>query len=317
MFKYLLAAAMMVATVFAQAQPWPSKPVKIWVAYPPGSTMDVLARLLASELQTEVGGTFIVDNKAGASGRLGAETAAKSPPDGYTLFISGNSTHSANPFLYKQLSYDPIKDFTAIVRIATMPYAVVVGPKSNAGTLKGFAAQARAADGKFSYAYGSPAAQVAAVTLASIEGFRAAGIPYKGQPPAITDLIGGQVDFLLADLPVLVPMVKAGKLKALAVFSEKRSALLPDVPTMREAGVSGYDLSAWIGLSGPAHMSQEVVDKLSSALARILVKPQVTTQLLQLGMEHEPNTPEQFAAFVKEQLDAWGNRVREAGIQPE
>jgi tripartite-type tricarboxylate transporter receptor subunit TctC len=313
----LAAALLALAAGAAHAQAWPAKPVKIVVAYPAGSTMDILARMLSVELQSEMGGTFLVDNKPGVSGRIGAEFAARSPPDGYTLFISGNSTHSANPSLYKQLQYDPVKDFTQIIRISTMPYAIVVGPKMAAKTLAEFTAQARANSGKMSYAYGSPSAQIAAVAFSSIEGFQAVGVPYKGQPPAITDLIGGQIDFLMADLPVLVPHVKAGSLRALTVFSDKRSALLPDVPTMGEVGVTNYNLAAWIGLSGPAGMPAPVVNSLSGALSRILVRPKVTAQLLQLGMEHSPNTPDQFNAFVKEQLSVWGRRVHDAGIKPE
>lgn len=318
MFNRILAVLFLTAAAVANAQTaWPSKPVMIVVAYPPGSTMDILARMLAPELQAELGGTFIVDNKAGASGRIGAGHVAKAPADGYTLLISGNSTHSANPSLYKSLQYDPVKDFTQITRIATMPYAIVVGPKSTAKTLPEFSAQARANSGKLSYGFGSPAAQVAAVALGSIEHFSAVGVPYKGQPPAITDLIGGQIDFLLADLPVLVPHVRSGKLRALTVFSDKRSALLPDVPTMAEVGVSGYNLAAWIGLSGPAGLPADVVTKLSGALGKVLVQPRVTASLLQLGMEHQPNTPAQFNAFVGEQLAVWGKRVRDAGIQAE
>jgi tripartite-type tricarboxylate transporter receptor subunit TctC len=279
--------------------------------------MDTLARILVPELQAELGGTFIVENKPGASGRIGAELVARAAPDGYTLFISGNSTHSANPSLYKALSYDPVKDFTPIGLIATMPYAITVRANSTAKTLGELAAQARANPGKFNYGYGSPSAQVATVTLASIERFSATGVPYKGQPPAIIDLLGGSVDFLLADLPVLVPHVRSGKLRALAVFSQKRSQLLPDVPTMREAGISGYDLAAWIGVSGPVGMPSETVNKLSAAMGRILTQPKVTTRLAELGMEPAPNTPEEFGNFIGKQLVAWGKRVREARIQPE
>ncbi len=314
-----IAAATLAALVpiAVHAQSYPAKPVKIVVAYPAGSTMDILARMLGTELQNELGGTFLVDNKAGAAGRIGAEYTARAAPDGYTLFISGNSTHSANPSLFKRLNYDPVKDFTPIIRISTMPYAIAVGPKSGAKTLPELTTKARAANGAFSYAYGSPAAQVAAVAVSSIEGFKAIGVPYRGQPPAITDLIGGQVDFLMADLPVLVPHVKAGNLQALTVFSDKRSALLPDVPTMSEVGVKGYNLAAWIGLSGPAHMPADVVSKLSTTLSTVLARPAMTEQLLKLGMEHSPNTPAQFGTFVSEQVEVWGQRVRAAGIEPE
>lgn len=314
---FVLSTALASLAPWAVAQSWPAKPVKIIVAYPPASTMDILARMLATELQGELGGNFLVENKPGAAGRIGAEFVVKAPADGYTLFISGNSTHSVNPSLYKQLGYDALKDFTHITRISTMPYAIAVGPKVRARTMQEFTSEARAKRGGLNYGYGSPAAQVAAVAFASLERFEAVGVSYKGQPPAITDLIGGQIDFLMADLPVLVPHVKAGNLKALGVFSGQRSPLLPDIPTMSEAGVKGFNLAAWIGLSGPAGMPPAVVNLLSGALGKILVQPKVTQQLVQLGMEHAPNTPAEFTAFVGEQLGIWGKRVRDAQLKAE
>ncbi|WP_132978752.1 tripartite tricarboxylate transporter substrate binding protein [Pigmentiphaga sp. D-2] len=299
------------------ADTWPAKPVSIIVAYPPGSTMDILARVLAQNLQEELKATFLVENRPGASGRIGAEYVARAPKDGYTLFISGNSTHSANPSLFKNLSYDPIKDFTPIIRVATMPYALAIRGKSNIRTLPEFVKQAQQSEGRFTYAYGSPSAQVASVAFAASERFEALGVPYKGQPPALTDLIGGQVDFIMADLPVLVPYVHAGTVRVLTVFSDKRSALLPEVPTMLEGGVQGYNLAAWIGVSGPAGLPPEITSKLSGALRRILVKPDVTSRLQTLGMQYSPNTPAEFATYLDEQLANWGQRVRDAGIQPE
>ncbi|VCU68898.1 Tripartite tricarboxylate transporter family receptor [Pigmentiphaga humi] len=317
-FSLLAAVGAASLALSAQAtEAWPSRPVSIVVAYPPGSTMDILARLVAQNLQEELKASFLVENRPGASGRIGAEYVARAAKDGYTLFISGNSTHSANPSLFKKLGYDPVKDFTPIIRIATMPYALAVREKSNIKTLAEFVKQAQQSKGRFAYAYGSPSAQVASVAFAASEGFDALGVPYKGQPPALTDLIGGQVDFIMADLPVLVPYVHAGTLRVLTVFSDKRSPLLPQVPTMLEGGVKGYDLAAWIGVSGPAGLPPEITSKLSDALSRILVKPEVTARLQTLGMQHSPNTPNQFAKYVDEQLLSWGQRVREAGIPAE
>jgi tripartite-type tricarboxylate transporter receptor subunit TctC len=180
-----------------------------------------------------------------------------------------------------------------------------------------FLAHAKSVEGKLSYGFGSPAARVATEALASIEQFKAVGVPYRGQPQAITDLMGGQFDFLMADLPVLAPHVKTGKLRALAVFSDKRSPLLPEIPTMGEAGIKGYSLAAWVGLSGPAKMPPEVVTRLSTAAAKILSRPDVADYLLQFGLEYTPNTPREFDQFVRVQLGAWTKYVRAAGIDPE
>lgn len=301
----------------ALAQSWPSKPVKIIVAYPPGNTMDFLARLLATELQADLGGTYIVENKPGAAGRIAAEFVAKAPADGYTFFVSGNSTHSVNPSLYPQLSYEPLKDFTHVTHLATLPYAVTVSGKAGMNSVRDLTALARAKRGGINYGYGSTASQVAAVAFASLERIDAVGIAYKGQAPAITDLIGGQIDFLMSDVSVIVPHVRSGTLKALAISSERRSPLLPEVPTMSEAGVNGFGLAAWIGLSGPAGLPLDVVNRLSASIRKILDQPKLASQLTQMGIDYAPNTPSQFTSFVSDQLALWGKRVRDAQIKPE
>jgi len=301
-------------TAWAQGQ---SGTTKIVVAYSAGTTMDVSARILAQGLQAELGGVFIVENRPGAAGRIGAEYVAKAKPDGQTLFISGNSTHSANPSLFKQLNYDPIKDFTAIARIATFPYILVTNSNKSAKTFRDFIKYARDSAGKLNYGYGSPAARVATTTLARTERFDAVGVPYPGQPQAITDLISGQIDFLITDLSVSVPHIKGGTLTALALLADARSKSLPDVPTVQESGSPRFSLTAWMGVSGPAGIPPGTTARLSVAVNKILAQPHVQEQLQKLGMDLAPNTPSEFQGFVTSQLAVWTENVRAAGIQPD
>ena len=311
----LALAALMFGNVYAAD--FPASTIKIVVAYPAGSTMDVLARQLAADLQGVTGGNFIVDNRPGAAGTIGAELVAKAPPDGYTLFISGSSTHSANPALFKQLRYDPVKDYTHIVHIASLTYALAVSAdrpvKSMADLVKSASAQPKG----LSYAYGSQLAQIAGASISKMTGMQAFGVPYKGQPPAITDLIGGQVDFMIADIPVLLQLIKAGKLRAVAILNNMRSPLLPGVATLTEQGFPGYDLAGWIGLSAPANTPPNVVKILADASARVLSNPVLKNRLSEMGMEYQPNTPTEFKQLIADQVGIWAIKVKDAGIKPE
>jgi tripartite-type tricarboxylate transporter receptor subunit TctC len=295
----------------------PDKPIQIVVAYPPGSTMDNLARMLATELQGVTGSTFVVMNRPGAAGQLGAEYVAKAAPDGTTLLITGSSSHSANPALFKTLRYDPVKDFTHITHIASLGYALVVNGNSPVKNIAELAAHAKSKPGGLSYAYGSQLGQIAAAAIAKMAGITAVGVPYKGQPPAMMDLIGGQVDFMIADVPVLVPQIKNGRLRAIAVLNKSPSPLLPSVPTLAEQGLREYDLQGWIGLSGPANMRPPTVKAFADAMAKVLSKPSFRAQLSGMGMEYEPNTPASFTRLVEEQLVIWAKKVRDVGIQAE
>jgi len=312
-----LFAAAFALSCQSRAEQYPARPVHIVVAYPAGSTMDVVARMLAGGLHGVTGGTFVVDNRPGAEGRIGAEFVAKAPPDGYTLFISGSSTHSANPALFKQLPYDPVKDFSPITEIASLTYALAVNADAPVKNLRDLAALAASRPKGLSYAYGSQLAQIAAATIAKLTGMNALGVPYKGQPPAMTDLIGGEVDFMIADVPVLVPQIRAGKLRALAVFNEARSPLLPDVPTLAEQGITGYDLLGWIGLSAPARTPQDIVETLYRAADEVLKAPAFQAKLTEMGMTYDPSSPDQFARLVVTQLSIWSKKAKDAGIAQE
>jgi len=300
----------------AVAAEYPSQPVRIVVAYPAGSTMDNLARMLATDLGVRMGGTFIIDNKPGAAGQIGAEAVAKAKPDGYTLFISGSSTHSANPAMFSQLRYDPVKDFAPVIHIASLTYALVVNADSPIHTVKDLARQSQARPQGVSFGYGSQLGQVAGASISKMAGIKATAIPYKGQPLAVTDLIAGQVQFMIADIPVLLPHIKSGRLRPVAVLTKARSPLLPDVPTLTEQGLPGYDLDGWIGLSAPAGTPPDIVRTLADATAKVIENPAMRSKLSSMGMEYQPGTPATFARMVQEQLRVWAQKVRDAGIQP-
>jgi hypothetical protein len=297
---------------------YPNKPVKVIIGFGPGSGTDILARMMAEELRLVLGQPFIVDNRPGASAQIAASAVAKSPADGYTLFLTSNSSHSVNPHMFKKLPYDPIADFTPIGGIAYFPFILAVNASLPVKTPKEFVAYAQANKGKLNYAYGTPTVQIPAEALNRLEKLEATGIPYKSSPAAMTDVIGGQAQFLVVDLASARPHLQSGRLRALAMTTSKRSALAPDLPTIEESlGLRDFDLAAWTGLFGPAALPKEVVDKLSSALLQILSKPEVRERILTSGAEPTPSDVATFTALVTRQLEIWGRKVKDAGIQAE
>ncbi len=321
----LMASAMVIAgATVAMVQPalaqaaYPNKPVKIIIGFGPGSGTDILARMIAEELRVTLGQPFIVDNRPGASAQIAASAVAKSTSDGYTLFLTSNSSHSVNPHMFKKLPYDPIADFTPVGGIAYFPFILAVNASLPVKTPQEFVAYARANRGKLNYAYGTPTVQIPAEALNRLEKLEATGIPYKSSPAAMTDVIGGQAQFLVVDLASARPHLLSGRLRALAVTTAKRSALAPELPTIEESlGLRDFDLAAWTGLFGPAGLPKEVTDKLSSTLLQILAKPEVRERILASGAEPTPSATPAFAALVKRQLEVWGRKVADAGIQPE
>jgi len=312
-------AAMTCALQPAHAQgAYPNKPVKVIIGFGPGSGTDILARMMAEELRLVLGQPFIVDNRPGASAQIAASAVAKSPADGYTLFLTSNSSHSVNPHMFKKLPYDPIADFTPIGGIAYFPFILAVNASLPVKTPKEFVAYAQANKGKLNYAYGTPTVQIPAEALNRLEKLEATGVPYKSSPAAMTDVIGGQAQFLVVDLASARPHLQSGRLRALAMTTSKRSALAPDLPTIEESlGLRDFDLAAWTGLFGPAALPKEVVDKLSSALLQILSKPEVRERILTAGAEPTPSDVATFTALVTRQLEIWGRKVKDAGIQAE
>jgi tripartite-type tricarboxylate transporter receptor subunit TctC len=239
-------------------------------------------------------------------------------PDGYTLLLTSNTTHSVNPHVYKKLQYDPIADFTPIGGIGFFPFILAVDANIPVKTPQEFVAWARQNKGKVFYAYGTPTVQIPAEAINKIEKLEATGVPYKSSPDAMVDVIGGRAQFMVVDLASSQPQVKAGKLRALALTGSKRTALAPDLPTVEETlKIKDFDLAAWTGLFGPANLPPAIVDKLNAAMQKILNRPDVREKLLANYIEPTPSDPPTFKAMVRKQLDVWGEKVKVAGIQPE
>ena len=269
-----------------------------------GSGTDTTTRIISKELGTALGVGMVIDNKAGANGSIAANYVARQPPDGYTLFVTTNTTHSANPYLLKTMSYDPVKDFTPIARTGDLPFMLVIHPEIPANTVAELIALAKKEPGKYSYASGSSSAIVSGATFARLAGIDLLHVPYKSSPPALTDVIAGRVSMMFVDVLTGLPHVNGKALKALAVTTKQPSALLPQLPTM-DATVKGFDITSWQGYLGPANMPKEMVAKLNAEIRKVVERPDIKSQLAERGMEAFSSTPEEFDAFLKEQLVLW------------
>ena len=302
----------------AWSQGYPTRPVKIVVPFAAGSATDIMARILADELRTAFDQPFVVDNKPGASAQIGADLVAKSHPDGYTLFLTTNTSHSANPFLFKKLNYDPIRDFAPVANVMRIPVIIVVDPKLPVASLPELITYAKANPGKLSFGYGNSIGQVVGASFAKRTGLEVITVPYKSTPQAMTDVISGQVSFTVADMASGQSFVNSGRLKALAVSSAKRSPLMPNVAAMSETpGLEGFEVIAWVALFAPAGTPKDIVDKLNAVVGKALTKPEVKERIAGFAAEAAPSSPEELGEFVKDQLASWGKSIKEAGIQPE
>ena len=310
-----LAGALLAGT--AQAQTYPTRNITMVLPFAAGSGTDTTTRLIAAEVGKALGQQLVVDNKPGANGMLAATHVARAAPDGYTLFVTTNTTHSANPSLMKQLTYDPVKDFTPIARTGNLPFMLVINPDVPAKSVQELTAYAKANPGKLTYASGSSAAIVMGATYARRAGLDMLHVPYKSSPPALTDVIGGRVSMMFIDIPTGLPLVNAGKLRGLAVTTKDRSALLPDMPSMQETGVPDFDITSWQGWFGPANLPKDVVTKVNAELRKVIENPEIKKQLGERGMDAFSGTPEDLAKFVNEQLVLWTRLIKEAGIEPE
>lgn len=310
----LIAAAF---TAAASAQAYPSAPVTMVVPFAPGSGTDAVARVIAKRLGERLKQPVLVDNRAGASAQIAAVHVAKAKPDGYTLFMTTNTSHSANPALFANLKYDPIKDFTPITRVGELPFALLVNPALPVKSLQELIAHAKANPDKLSYATPNSTSLVASETIKRMAGVQVLAVPYKSSPQALTDLIGGQVQMYVADLGSSMGMIKAGTVRTLAVTTKAPLKSLPDVPPVASA-VPGFDLTSWNGIFGPAGVPKPVVDKLNAEILAVLAEKDVQDQLAQLGFETWPSrTPEEFAKYVVDQLAHWTALIKQAGIRPE
>jgi tripartite-type tricarboxylate transporter receptor subunit TctC len=302
-----------VSSASAQA-PYPNRNITLVLPFAAGSGTDTTTRIISKELGTALGVGTVIDNKAGANGSIAASYVARSTPDGYTLFVTTNTTHSANPYLLKNMSYDPVKDFTPIARTGDLPFMLVIHPDIPAKSVAELIALAKKEPGKYSYASGSSSAIVSGATFARLAGIDLLHVPYKSSPPALTDVIAGRVSMMFVDVLTGLPHVKGGALKMLAVTTKQKSALLPELPTMDET-VKGFDITSWQGYFGPANMPKEMVTKLNAEIRKVVERPEVKSQLAERGMEAFSSTPEEFDAFLKAQLVLWEKLITDAGIE--
>jgi len=312
-----LAADMSAFGHSAVAQTFPTRPIRFVVPFAAGSATDTLARVLGQKLTAAEGWNVLIENVAGASGMLAAQNVARAAPDGHTLFITSNTTHAANQNLFKKLTYDPIADFEPIGKLGTITLALAVHPSVAAANTRELIAYGKANPGKLSFGSGSSSSRIAGEMLKSLAGFEMLHVPYKSNPMAITDLLGGQISLVFADISTTLPQIRAGKTKGFGVSSAQRSPLAPDLPTMVEEGVPGYDLTAWFAAFVPAKTPKPIVDKLNAAMNAALADKTAQDTLLAAGVEPLTSTPEELRAFVLSETRKWADIVKAAGIEPE
>jgi tripartite-type tricarboxylate transporter receptor subunit TctC len=314
--KPLLSGLLLVLSGVAAAQNFPDKPIRVLVPFAAGSGTDILARIVTEEMRATMGANFVIDNRAGASGQIAAELVAKANPDGYTLFLSTNTPHSVNPFVFKKINYDPVKDYAAVARMIYFVFILVVNPNSGIKTVPELIAHIKANPGKTSYAYGNGSGQVNSAYLVSAAKLDSLPVPYKSTPPAMTDLIAGQVQWMFVDGASSQGHVKSGRLRAIAVMSDKRSDIFPDLPAVGET-VPGFDTVPWAGMFAPAGTPKAVINRLNAEIVKAINKPAVNQKLADIGLQPGPSSPEELDLYVKQQLAAWGKKIKDAGIQPE
>ena len=318
MIQVLLAALGLAACLSsAMAQDnYPSRNVTIVVPLAAGSGTDIMARVLATSLSAKLGKSFTVENRPGANAVTGAEYTARQPNDGYTLMFGGNGTHSAGPHLSRNIKYDPIKDFTPISRLATAGAVLLVHPDSPYRSMADLIRVAKANPGKLTYGAPNSGSQIANETIKKVMGLDITRVPYRATPQAMTDVIAGTITMAFVDVAGALSNVTSGKARGLVITSAKRSALLPDIPTMQETGFKDFDLTYWTGLFGPAGLPKDVVATLDRAIAEIMNETAMKDALRALGLDPSYLPAAQMPAYVKAELDRWGVFVREAGIEP-
>jgi tripartite-type tricarboxylate transporter receptor subunit TctC len=315
--RIALCTMAMVAFGEASAQTYPSKPIHFIVGFPAGSTIDNLSRIVLDDVRAKTGETIILDNKPGALGAIGLDFVAKAAADGYTMMPSSSATNSSGPHLSKSIPYNAIVDFTHIARVARFDIMLVTNPGQGLNSIPDLIAEAKRKPLALTYGYGSGTGQVIASSFSRAAGIEVRGIPYKGQPAALTDLMGGQINFVTADVGALLSLVKSGRLAAIAVASDKRSTILPNVPTLREQGVKDVELAGWIGIAGPARLPAEVITWWTRHLTSAVSQPDVIERVRSMGVEPDFLDGDRFRQFVRAQDAIWGKQIREAGIEPE
>jgi tripartite-type tricarboxylate transporter receptor subunit TctC len=318
-WRAALLALALIATAQAFAQAYPSKPVRLVVPFPPGGAVDFYARVVASPLSELLGQPVVIDNKAGASGMIGADLVAKAAPDGHTLLLGNIASLAINVGIYPKMAYDPVMDFTPIIRTVDVNYVLVVHPSVPAATLAEVIAYAKANPGKL--AYGSAGSgslpHLSAELLKAHTGTDLVHVPYKGGGPMVTDLLGGSIQVVIGDQANLMPHVKTGKLRPLAVGSPRRSTNYPDIPTFADAGLVGFEVIAWQGLVGPAGMQPDVIRRLNEAFAKVMALPDVRDRLVAGGLDPVGGTPEAFGRFIRTEIVKWSKIAKDVGAKAE
>lgn len=311
-------ALLLCVQAFAYAQPYPSKPIRLVVGFPAGGASDVAARALGQKMSERFGRPIVVDNKPGAASNIAAEQVAKAAPDGYTILF-GTISLAINPGLYPKLSYDPLKDLTAVAQVSSAPFLLVVNPKSPIVSVKDLLALARSksAEARLDYATAGngSGSHLFMELFTSLAGIQLSHIPYRGAAPAMNDVLGGQVMLTFDNIITTLPLVKAGRLRALAVSTAQRSSVAPDIPTLAESGVAGYDATSWFGLFVPAGTPQEIINRLSAETAEALRDPKVRDTLMNVGAEPVGTGPQAFGAFFRSEVERWSKVVRDAKVQ--
>ena len=310
-----LAAVAAAVPAMAQAPAYPNKPITIIVPFAAGGTTDILARLVGQYLGTELGQPVLVDNRVGAGGNIGGQLAARSPADGYTLFMGTVGTHAINQSLYSKMPFDPIKDFAPISRVANVPNLLVANPQQPFKNVKELIAYAKANPGKINFGSSGNGSSIhlSGELFKMMTKVDMVHVPYKGSAPAMNDLLGNQIAIMFDNMPSAIQHVRAGKLRPLAVTTAKRSPELPDVPTIAEAGVPGYEATSWFGLLAPANTPATIVDKIDAALMKVYKNPELLKKIADQGAEPVVETPAQFATFIKAETAKWGKVVKESG----
>ena len=315
--KLCVAILGLVVSVGAVAQDYPSKPLRMIVPFPPGGVTDIVARAVAAKLAIELGQSVVVENRAGASGVIGAEAGARSPADGYTLVMGNISTLAINPVTYTKLPYDPIASFDPISMVAIQPLIVAVHPSLPVKSLSELVQYAKSQPGKLNYGTAGSSIHLAVELFSTAAGIKMNHIPYKGSAPALTDLIGGQVQVLFDPFSSIYPFVASGKVKALAVTTDKRSATAPTLPRVAESGYANFDVSSWQGIVVPAGTPKAVIQRLNRDLVKVLSTPEMKERFAQYSAVTAASTPEQFSSYIKEEIARWQKVAIDAGVKPD
>ena len=317
MKKHIIAALLSAISGVVCAQPFPSKTITLVVPAPAGGPTDIIGRLVSQILTPQLGQTVVVDNRSGAGNTLGTDYVAKSKPDGYTLTVGSPSSHSIAPSIYDKLPYDPVRDFTPIILLATSPTVLVIHPSIPARNLKEFIALAKNKPAILNFASGGngTTSHLTGEYFKSAAGVKITHVPYKGSAGATTDLLAGHIQMMFHGLHLSLPYMRTGKLRGLGLTSPKRSQLMPELPTISEAGLQGFEVNTWYGVLGPAGMPKDIVARLHGALLKGIEQPEMRTRLVEQGLDIIGSTPEQFARVIAEEKDKWAKVVKQSGAR--